>query len=404
MGKDSYMDGFKYDVPAEKLGYIQKLGAGRMAPGKKGDLTAMKMMHGDAAAKYYDGAGKHMNGAPKYEGASKGMHSPMKHIDPNNPNKGHEVGSDRPSYTETKTKQVVVPGTSSSTDTSSSGGGTSSTANYDKLMSTKKDLGPDFKPTKEQTAKANEEVRIAREKDKAASTKKSSTKKSTAPSVKTEVVKEKKTSKVEGKGEQDLSNKEIEKNRINRYKAGRDERINIAKKDSANVAQAYLKNKPLTKKNIFNATRLGDRQGFYSLVGDGTDDRGKGRGSFGEKKGEFRFDRDEAKELFNPTVGSRTIEVTEGSYKRPQGKTKFKKGDKFASTTRSYQDQVGKEIKLGKKGKGKVTNVQGTGSEGSFGGYDTAQEYMDAMGMSAGSPKLPSGPMKFGMNSSKHSK
>jgi len=396
MGKDSYMDGFKYDVPAEKLGYIQKLGAGRMAPGKKGDLTAMKMMHGDAAAKYYDGAGMYMNGAPKYEGASKGMHSPMKHID--GTNKGHEVGSDRPSYEEKSTSQIVVPGTSSSTDTSSSGGSTSSTANYDKLMSTKKDLGPDFKPTKEQTAKANEEVRIAREKDKAASNEKSSTKKSTAPSVKTVVKKEKKTSKIEGKSEQNVSNKEKEDNRVSRYKAGRDERVNIAKKDSANVAQQYLKNKPLTKRNIFRATEKGETAGYYSLVGDG----GK-QSSFNERNREFRYTPNEARELFNPSLGAKTIEVTEGSYKGNR-KKKYKEGDKFTSGRLGYQEELGNEVKLGKRGKGIVTNVKGTGSEGSFGGYDTAQQYMDAMGKSAGSPKLPSGPMKFGMSSSKHSK
>ena len=70
-------DGYNMQRPAEKLGYIQRLGAGRMSPGKMGDMTAMKMMHGDAAAKYYDGAGMYMNGAPKYEGASKSYVGPM---------------------------------------------------------------------------------------------------------------------------------------------------------------------------------------------------------------------------------------------------------------------------------------------------------------------------------------
>lgn len=70
-------DGFTMDRPAHKLGYIQQLGAGRVSPGKMGDMTAMKMMHGDAAAKYYDGAGMYMNGAPKYEGASKSYVGPM---------------------------------------------------------------------------------------------------------------------------------------------------------------------------------------------------------------------------------------------------------------------------------------------------------------------------------------
>jgi len=73
-GAGKMPDGFNMKRPAEKLGYIQKLGAARMSPGHKGDMTAMKMMHGDAAAKYYDGAGMYMNGAPKYEGASKSYH------------------------------------------------------------------------------------------------------------------------------------------------------------------------------------------------------------------------------------------------------------------------------------------------------------------------------------------
>lgn len=69
--KKGYMKGYTYSKPAEKLGYIQKFGAERMSPGKMGDMTAAKMLHGDAAAKYYDGVGKYMNGAAKYEGAAK---------------------------------------------------------------------------------------------------------------------------------------------------------------------------------------------------------------------------------------------------------------------------------------------------------------------------------------------
>ena len=114
-------DGYNMKRPAEKLGYIQKLGAGRMSPGKMGDLTAMKMMHGDAAAKYYDGAGMYMNGAPKYEGASKSYMGPGSH------EPGHDgIGDDRPSYTKQTTTTKVIPGTSSSTSTSSSGGSSSS--------------------------------------------------------------------------------------------------------------------------------------------------------------------------------------------------------------------------------------------------------------------------------------
>ncbi|MCP4323746.1 MAG: hypothetical protein GY787_18215 [Alteromonadales bacterium] len=71
----------RYKVPAKKLekiqdssakmGYKQKFGEERMSPGKMGDMTAAKMAHGDAAAKYYGGPGRYMNGAPKYEGAAK---------------------------------------------------------------------------------------------------------------------------------------------------------------------------------------------------------------------------------------------------------------------------------------------------------------------------------------------
>ena len=69
---------------AAKMGYDQKFGAARMSPSKMGDAKAGELMQG--AAKYYDGAGQYMNGAPKYEGAAK-HHGPMKE---HGPMKGHE--------------------------------------------------------------------------------------------------------------------------------------------------------------------------------------------------------------------------------------------------------------------------------------------------------------------------
>ncbi len=398
MGKDSYMDGFKYDVPAEKLGYIQKLGAGRMAPGKKGDLTAMKMMHGDAAAKYYDGAGMYMNGAPKYEGASKSYVGPM--------DAGHggaeghtHAGSDRPSYTQKNTNKVVVPGTSSSTDTSSSGGSTSSTSNYDKLMSTKKDLGPDFKPTAEQTAKANEEVRIAREKDKAESeAKKNSVKTSTKPSIKTEVKKEKKTSKNQGKKELLDAGKEKEENRRNRYQAGQEERVNLARRDSANVADKYLKGRPVNERNLMHAVKMGNKAGRRTLVSlDSNKDN-----SFGESNGEFRFTHGEAANMFSRDIGTGTANVTSGRGSKADTGDQINIGRSYSSFGGQYRpSQIGQEISIGKKRKGSaiVTGVNtDAGSAGSYGGFETPQEYL-----AGGSPKLPTGPMKFGMNSSKGS-
>ena len=121
-GAGKMPDGFNMRRPAEKLGYIQRLGAGRISPGKMGDMTAMKMMHGDAAAKYYDGGGKHMNGAPKYVGASKGSYSPMKHID-GKTNLGHK---DFVSFSVDPDKGAKAEGTI----TSSRGGSTSSGRSY----------------------------------------------------------------------------------------------------------------------------------------------------------------------------------------------------------------------------------------------------------------------------------
>ena len=121
-GPGKMPDGFNMKRPAEKLGYIQELGAGRVSPGKMGDMTAMKMMHGDAAAKSYDGAGMHMNGAPKYEGASKSYVGPMTpghggapghtHGDKTEGNVKFSIGSDGSSSTikqcSLKVKVVVV--------------------------------------------------------------------------------------------------------------------------------------------------------------------------------------------------------------------------------------------------------------------------------------------------------
>lgn len=143
-GAGKMPDGYNMRRPAEKLGYIQKLGAARMAPGHKGDMTAMKMMHGDAAAKYYDGAGMYMNGAPKYEGASKSYMGAMKHID-GSETKGHETSaSGNVSFNVDKDKGATLKGTS----TSSKGGSTSSNKVVDKgedvfynnLISSKKDM------------------------------------------------------------------------------------------------------------------------------------------------------------------------------------------------------------------------------------------------------------------------
>jgi len=148
-GSAKMPDGFTMDRPAHKLGYIQKLGAGRMSPGKMGDMTAMKMMHGDAAAKYYDGAGMYMNGAPKYEGASKSYVGPM------TPGHGGAPGHTHGNKTEGNVAfSIGAEGaklTDKVTQTKSTGGSTSSGSTtkivdkgddvfYNNLISSKKNM------------------------------------------------------------------------------------------------------------------------------------------------------------------------------------------------------------------------------------------------------------------------
>ena len=148
-GPGKMPDGFNMKRPAEKLGYIQELGAGRVSPGKMGDMTAMKMMHGDAAAKSYDGAGMHMNGAPKYEGASKSYVGPM------TPGHGGAPGHTHGDKTEGNVKfSIGSDGAKLSnnvTQTKSTGGSTSSGSKikvvdkgddvfYNNLISSKKNM------------------------------------------------------------------------------------------------------------------------------------------------------------------------------------------------------------------------------------------------------------------------
>ena len=417
MGKDKYMDGFKYDVPAEKLGYIQRLGAGRMAPGKKADLTAMKMMHGDAAAKYYDGAGMYMNGAPKYEGASKSYMGPM--TDGHGGAAGHtHAGGDRPSYTEQNTSQVVVPGTKSSTDTSSSNSSQSKTKLEKAKSGTKtKQSASDYMTSLSKnkkfsgrtgaemaeaghisTSNAGAYDKIAGTSSSGGSTSSSSsTKTSTEPSVKTVVKKEKKTSKNKGASELLSAGEENERNRRNRYSAGQDERMNIAKRDSATVAQKYMKNRPVNEANLLQAVQRGNEAGRRTLVSR----QSNPSNSFGEGMGEFRFTRDQSKDAFSSDIGRGNATVTSGrGSKASTGDdiTVSRTNGPVSRGGRLTSSDVGSDVRIGKKGRGSATinsvNFD-AGSAGSYGGFRTPQEYL-----SGGTPKMPKGPMKFGMGSS----
>ena len=394
-GASKMPDGYNMKRPAEKLGYIQKLGAGRMSPGKMGDMTAMKMMHGDAAAKYYDGAGMYMNGAPKYEGASKSYMGAMKHVD--GTNKGHEA-ADIPSYTRQTTTTRVVPGTKSSISTTTSGGGSQSKAKKSTGVSYKKAYEKADKkkyPTLESFTKASKEYNLKKGRSTSSSGGDTSSKssKSTKPTVKTEVKKEKITSKRKSGSQVMSEGRETEMNRMARQKAGMAEMMNIAKKDSANVAQSYLKGKKITPENLTRAVKKGNIAGKKVLMGYGED-----RGSFDQqgigRAAEFRYDRSDAEKAFKTDIGKATgTSIGKGKAKG----RKFEPGQEFGLSGNYKAGDIGKVKDFSKKGQYKITDVKtDAGSAGSYGGYSSAKEYMDALNK-GGSPKMPKGPMKFGM-------
>ena len=392
-GAGKMPDGYNMKRPAEKLGYIQNLGAGRMSPGKMGDMTAMKMMHGDAAAKYYDGAGMYMNGAPKYEGASKSYMGAMKHV------AGHEgSGDDRPSYVKQTTTTKVVPGTQSSTSTTASGDGSQSKAKKSTGVSYKKAYEKADKkkyPTLESFTKASKEYNKGRSTSSSGgdTSSKSTTSKSTKPTVKKEVKKEKITSKRKSGSQVMAEGRETEMNRMARQKAGMAEMMNIAKKDSANVAQSYLKGKKITPENLTRAVKKGNIAGKKVLMGYGED-----RGSFDQqgigRAAEFKYDRSDAEKAFKTDIGKATgTSIGKGKAKG----RKFEPGQEFGLSGNYKAGDIGKVKDFSKKGQYKITDVKtDAGTAGSYGGYSSAKEYMDALNK-GGSPKMPKGPMKFGM-------
>ena len=392
-GAGKMPDGYNMKRPAEKLGYIQNLGAGRMSPGKMGDMTAMKMMHGDAAAKYYDGAGMYMNGAPKYEGASKSYIGAMKHV------AGHEgSGDDRPSYVKQTTTTKVVPGTQSSTSTTASGDGSQSKAKKSTGVSYKKAYEKADKkkyPTLESFTKASKEYNKGRSTSSSGgdTSSKSTTSKSTKPTVKKEVKKEKITSKRKSGSQVMAEGKETEMNRMARQKAGMAEMMNIAKKDSANVAQSYLKGKKITPENLTRAVKKGNIAGKKVLMGYGED-----RGSFDQqgigRAAEFKYDRSDAEKAFKTDIGKATgTSIGKGKAKG----RKFEPGQEFGLSGNYKAGDIGKVKDFSKKVQYKITDVKtDAGTAGSYGGYSSAKEYMDALNK-GGSPKMPKGPMKFGM-------
>jgi len=188
--------------------------------------------------------------------------------------------------------------------------------------------------------------------------------------------------------------KEAEMNRMARQKAGMAEMMNIAKRDSANIAQGYLKGKKVTPKNLEIAVKKGNIAGKKTLLGYGSD-----RGSFGQqgrgRDSEFAYSREDAEKAFATDIGQATATSMGG---RSKSRGKIPAGEQFKLNSSSYSSSdIGKVKDFSKKGQYKITDVKtDPGTVGSYGGYSSAKEYMDALNK-GGTPKMPKGPMKFGM-------
>ncbi len=344
-GPGKMPDGYNMKRPAEKLGYIQKLGAGRMSPGKMGDMTAAKMIHGDAAAKYYDGAGMYMNGAPKYEGASKSTYSPMKH------KVGHVEGI--PTYE-----------TQNTTTTRSGGGGSSSTSSGS-ASQTKTVYTPPTRTAEGDAAYASltpEQRKAQDDKYKKMNTKtvttsgggSSSTEKS---KVNTKVDKKKKVIGTQTQKDVLDKGRELTKNRASIRNAERDEAMLTSQRDSIAAANTSInkttKAFPLSQKMLDVGHRRGERAGRASLL--------SARGADGSRL----FSSDEVKKLYNTSSG---LERGTGVGENPDRKI-----SKRNPEVREFQ------------------------KPGALGERPMMSDYEGGSKMGHNAPKMPKGPMKFGM-------
>ena len=380
-GANKMPDGFNMKRPAEKLGYIQELGAGRVSPGKMGDMTAMKMMHGDAAAKSYDGAGMYMNGGPKYEGASK-AYGPMKYKDgPGAHKAGHIEGL--PSYTTTNTNVTRSGGGSSSTSSSSSssGGSSQSKNKLEKAQSGSKtkmsdsDFMTSLSKNKKFAGRTGSEMaeagHISKSKigdyDKIAGTSSSgggsasnkSSSSSNKSSIQTNV--NKKTTVLGDKTQKDILDKGKEKlqNRANKIKGEREAAMLKSQQDSIKVANKKLAtfSGPLTQKKLDVAHRYGQVAGKQALA-DAKSSEQKPGGGYNRL-----FDRSELT----------------GFYDTRSGMT-GKKGTGVGEKPNKKISKRNPEVK--------ESFIYGTGS---LGQRPMLEDYQ------GGSPKMPKSPMKFGM-------
>ncbi len=236
---------------AAKMGYKQSFGAGKANCYAKGAAKVAEIMT-FGASKY----GQH-------KGAADSGH-------------GGPAGHTHPSMT---TKSVeTTGGGSSSSSSSSQGGGSSSKQSTNNLSSYRaglKDLGPDFKPTAEQTAKANAKVASLKKKDsdakKANSTSSSSSSNNTnsgSTTRKSETITSKKSmAAVEEKG------KIANENRASRNAYNKEMTSIKAASDSTSTANRFLNNRKRHQQSnpkvIALASKLGAREAYNTRIKSG---------------------------------------------------------------------------------------------------------------------------------------
>jgi hypothetical protein len=338
-------DGYNMKRPAEKLGYIQSLGAGRVSPGKMGDMTAMKMMHGDAAAKYYDGAGMYMNGAPKYEGASKSMHSPMKH------EIGHVEGI--PTY-ETQNTTTTRSGGGGSSSTSSGSASQTKTVYTPPTRTAEGDaayaaLTPDQRKAQDDKYKKMNTKTVTTSGGGSSSTDKSK--------VNTKVDKKKKVIGTQTQKDILTKGKETTKNRASIRNAERDKAMLESQKDSIATANKGINkaNKafPLSQDLLDIGHRRGQRAGRETLL--------TAKGADGSRL----FSSEEVKKLYNTSSG---MERGTGVGENPNRKI-----SKRNPEVRKFQQP------------------------GALGERPMMSDYEGGSKMGHNAPKMPKGPMKFGI-------
>jgi DNA-binding TFAR19-related protein (PDSD5 family) len=200
-----------------------------------------------------------------------------------------------------------------------------------------------------------------------------------------------------GKSESDIINdgSTILKNKLNRRKASREEKVRLAVKDSADYVNKNIKKltstgTELTNDKLTKLVNKGNQIGNFRLRSTGSGGIGGAQGFINgeqlnlEKFDNVGFSKQEADAMFNPEYG-KNINVANKDFSYRAGvkgkKKKYGKaeGKRFSSSLDANQSSVDK-----KYGKGTVTNLgiqTNTGTKGSVGGYNSTEEYLSSMNM-----------------------